>query len=191
MTKGEQSKRKIIETAGELFWKNGYTKTGVSEILKASGLPKGSFYFYFKKKSDVAEAVLQYYGNKILDLLRFIAEDSDSWESFCDSFLRIYQEELAEQQYYGCPLAVVGMEIAFQEEELVKHYHGAMEEVKKIFVQVLGKEKIPEEELGTAADLCLAVYEGNLVLYRLSKDQKVLLRMNAQLKKVIRGGAWK
>ena len=67
MTKGEQSKRKIIETAGELFWKNGYTKTGVSEILKASGLPKGSFYFYFKKKSDVAEAVLQYYGNKILE----------------------------------------------------------------------------------------------------------------------------
>ena len=103
----------------------------------------------------------------------------------------LWQEELAEQQYYGCPLAVVGMEIAFQEEELVKHYHGAMEEVKKVFVQVLGKEKIPEEELGTAADLCLAVYEGNLVLYRLSKDQNVLLRMNAQLKKVIRGGAWK
>ena len=70
-------------------------------------------------------------------------------------------------------------------------FRSAMEEVKKVFVQVLGKEKIPEEELGTAADLCLAVYEGNLVLYRLSKDQKVLLRMNAQLKKVIRDGAWK
>ena len=39
MTKGEQSKRKIVETAGELFWKNGYTKTGISEILKATGLP--------------------------------------------------------------------------------------------------------------------------------------------------------
>ena len=49
MTKGELSKKKIIEAAGDLFWKNGYTKTGINEILKATGLPKGSFYFYFKK----------------------------------------------------------------------------------------------------------------------------------------------
>ena len=47
MTKGELSKKRIIETAGDLFWRNGYTKTGVSEILKATGLPKGSFYFHF------------------------------------------------------------------------------------------------------------------------------------------------
>lgn len=188
MTKGEVSKRKIIQAAGDLFWKNGYAKTGISEILKATGLPKGSFYFYFKKKSDVAKAVLQYYSERILDLLRSIAEVSDSWESFCDSFLHIYQEELADKQYYGCPLAVVGMEIAFQEEGAVKHYHEAMEEVKEIFMQVLLKEGIPEDDLEETAHLCLAIYEGNLVLYRLSKDQDLLLRMDAQLKKVIRGG---
>lgn len=188
MTKGELSKKRIIETAGDLFWKNGYTKTGVNEILKATGLPKGSFYFYFKKKSDVAKAVLQYYSSKIIDLLRSVAAASDSWASFCDSFLHIYQEELADKQYYGCPLAVVGMEIAFQEEELVKHYHEAMEEVRKIFMQALRKNKIAKEELEELADLCLAIYEGNLVLYRLSKDQGLLLRMNVQLKKVIPGG---
>ncbi len=187
MTKGELSKKKIIEAAGDLFWKNGYTKTGISEILKVTGLPKGSFYFYFKKKSDVAKAVIQYYGSRILDLLRAIAKASDSWDSFCDSFLHIYQEELADKQYYGCPLAVVGMEIAFQEEELVKCYYEAMEEVKKIFMQVLQKDGIAEEKLEDAAAFCLAVYEGNLVLYRLSKDQSLLLRMNAQLKKAIQG----
>lgn len=188
MTKGELSKKKIIETAGDLFWKNGYTKTGISEILKATGLPKGSFYFYFKKKSDVAKAVLQYYNVRILELLRSSAEDSDSWEVFCDSFLHRYQEELADKQYYGCPLAVVGMEIAFQERELVKYYHGAMEEVKMVFMQALHKYGIAEETLEETASLCLAIYEGNLVLYRLSKDQNLLSRMNVQLKKVISGG---
>lgn len=185
MTKGELSKKKIIEAAGDLFWKNGYAKTGISEILKSTGLPKGSFYFHFKNKSDVAKAVLQYYNNRILDLLRSIAEASNSWESFCDSFLHIYREELADKQYYGCPLAVVGMEIAFQEKDLVKHYHGAMEEVKKIFMQPLRKDGIAEEALEETADLCLAIYEGNLVLYRLSKDQNLLLRMNVQLKEVM------
>lgn len=185
MTKGEQSKRKIIEAAGDLFWKNGYTKTGISEILKATGLPKGSFYFYFKKKSEVAEAVLQYYSSKVMGLMQSTAAVSDSWPSFCDSFLRVFQEELREQQYYGCPLAVVGMEIAFQEEELLKHYNAAMDEVKKIFMQVLRKDGTAEGKLERAADLCLAIYEGNLVLYRLSKDQNLLRRMNTQLKEVI------
>lgn len=188
MTKGELSKKRIIEAAGDLFWKNGYTKTGVSEILKATGLPKGSFYFYFKKKSDVAKAVLQYYSGKILDLLRSIAEDCGSWESFCDAFLRAFEEDLADKRYYGCPLAVVGMEIAFQEEELVKYYHEAMEEVREIFMQALRKDGMEKEDLEEMASLCLAIYEGNLVLYRLSKDQSLLLRMNAQLKKVMRGG---
>lgn len=186
MTKGELSKKRFIETAGDLFWKNGYTKTGISEILKATGLPKGSFYFYFKKKSDIAEAVLQYYDRKIIDLLRSIADDSDSWGSFCDTFMHAFQEKLADKQYYGCPLAVVGMEIAFQEEGLVGHYHTSMEKVKRIFMQMLRKDGMPEEASEETADLCLAIYEGNLVLYRLSKDQDLLLRMNTQLKKVIR-----
>lgn len=187
MTKGELSKKKIIETAGDLFWKNGYTKTGVSEILKATGLPKGSFYFHFKKKADVAEAVIEYYGHRILDLLRSIAEEADSWAAFCDSFLRVFQEGLADKRYYGCPLAVVGMEVAFQEEALALRYHQAMEEVKEIFLLALEKDGVAEEKLEETAALCLAIYEGNLVLYRLSKDQNLLPRLNAQLKRVVSG----
>lgn len=192
MTKGELSKKRIIETAGDLFWRNGYTKTGVSEILKATGLPKGSFYFHFKKKADVAEAVIAYYGHRILDLLRSASEATDSWPAFCDSFLQALQEDLADKRYYGCPLAVVGTEIAFQEKELAKHYNLAMGEIQKIFEQVLRKDgiakKAGEAELEELAALCLAVYEGNLVLYRLSKDQGLLLRMNRQLKAVVGGG---
>lgn len=196
MTKGELSKNKIIEAAGDLFWKNGYTKTGINEILKATGLPKGSFYFYFKKKSEVAEAVLQYYGSRVLDLLEAVAAISDSWADFCDSFLRAFEEELADKQYYGCPLAVVGMEIAFQEEELAQHYNQAMGRIQKIFEQVLRKDGIAkregeaeaEAEVEELAALCLAIFEGNLVLYRLSKDQDIMLRMNRQLKKITGGG---
>lgn len=41
--KGEASKAKIVEAAGELFWKQGYAATGIRDILDATGLPKGSF----------------------------------------------------------------------------------------------------------------------------------------------------
>ena len=50
MKKGEESRQRLIECAAELFWKNGYSATGISEILKQTDLPKGSFYFYFKSR---------------------------------------------------------------------------------------------------------------------------------------------
>ena len=61
MKKGEESRQRLIECAAELFWKNGYSATGISEILKQTDLPKGSFYFYFKSKDDLATAVTEYY----------------------------------------------------------------------------------------------------------------------------------
>ena len=190
MKKGEQSKARIIETAGELFWKNGYTKTGINEILKATGLPKGSFYFHFKSKAEVARAVVSYYSHTILDLLQSVADASDSWDVFCDSLLEAFQSDLQNRRYYGCPLAVVGTEIAFGEEDVLKDYCRAMERVKDIFAQVLEKSGVKEEQLLETADLCFTIYEGNLLLLRIEKEQGRLKQMNTQLKQVVKASSW-
>ena len=50
MKKGEESRQRLIECAAELFWKNGYSTTGISEILKQTDLPKGSFIFISKAR---------------------------------------------------------------------------------------------------------------------------------------------
>ncbi|MDD3219894.1 MAG: TetR/AcrR family transcriptional regulator [Lachnospiraceae bacterium] len=184
MTKGETSKTKIIEAAGELFWRDGYTKTGISAILKATGLPKGSFYFYFKSKTEVAEAVLQYYSNIIIDFLRAKAEGAITWDVFCESFIRGFKEELGDRPYYGCPLAVIGMEISFQEENLVKKYRTELEKIRDIFAKVLQKDKVPQEKLEAVAGLCLSVYEGNLLLYRIGRSPEQLEQMERELKEV-------
>ena len=39
MKKGEESRQLLIECAAELLWKNGYSATGISEILKQTDLP--------------------------------------------------------------------------------------------------------------------------------------------------------
>ena len=50
MKKGEESRQRLIECAAKLFWKNGYSATGISEILRQTDLPKGSFYFISKAR---------------------------------------------------------------------------------------------------------------------------------------------
>ncbi len=57
-----QDKRARILAAGtEVMLRKGYNGTGVQEITKGAGVPKGSFYHYFESKEDFAIQALHYY----------------------------------------------------------------------------------------------------------------------------------
>ncbi|HCI6803528.1 TPA: TetR/AcrR family transcriptional regulator [Klebsiella quasipneumoniae subsp. similipneumoniae] len=51
----------IIDVARALITHKGYSAVGIAEIVNAAGIPKGSFYYYFKSKEEFAEALLEYY----------------------------------------------------------------------------------------------------------------------------------
>ena len=70
------NKTSIIETGIELMRKNGYQGTGISDILEACDIPKGSFYNYFKSKSGFAEKVIDHYGDQQLEFIRIRLKDS-------------------------------------------------------------------------------------------------------------------
>jgi AcrR family transcriptional regulator len=57
--RGEQTRKRIVAAATCLFTKNGYGRTSLSQILEATGLTKGGFYFHFKTKEDLGCAVVQ------------------------------------------------------------------------------------------------------------------------------------
>jgi AcrR family transcriptional regulator len=48
------SRGKLVKSARDLFRHQGYNKTTIDDISAASGLNRGSIYFYFKGKEDLA-----------------------------------------------------------------------------------------------------------------------------------------
>ena len=59
--KQTSSRERILEAAVGLFYANGYSATGVAEILKKAEVNSGSFYFFFKSKEELLLAVLDWY----------------------------------------------------------------------------------------------------------------------------------
>lgn len=57
MTKAEQTKRTILETAMQLFLKEGYEAATMREIAKRAGMSPGATYYYFPSK----EHIIQHY----------------------------------------------------------------------------------------------------------------------------------
>jgi TetR/AcrR family transcriptional repressor of nem operon len=84
----------ILETAKPILLGKGFSAVGLSEILAAAAVPKGSFYHYFKSKDAFGEALLEYYfENYITRLDTLFAEDGHSaadrlmryWQGWCNS----------------------------------------------------------------------------------------------------------
>lgn len=52
------NRERILDSAWELFWQNGYHATSIADIAKRARLPKGSIYNYFTSKDELLEAAL-------------------------------------------------------------------------------------------------------------------------------------
>ena len=52
---------RILAEGARIIHENGYNNTGIQEILIAAGVPKGSFYFYFKSKEDFGLQLVDFY----------------------------------------------------------------------------------------------------------------------------------
>jgi len=67
------TRQRILEAGAQLIHRQGFNHTGIQEILTAAGVPKGSFYFYFKSKEDFGLALIDHFGvfwrNKAEELL--------------------------------------------------------------------------------------------------------------------------
>lgn len=60
-----RTKRRIFNTAVEMFAKKGYDSTSVEEITAIAGVAKGSLYYHFPKKEDIFDTLLEE-GRKLL-----------------------------------------------------------------------------------------------------------------------------
>jgi AcrR family transcriptional regulator len=58
--RGGETRRRILEVAAEAFAERGYAGTSLNDVLKASGVTKGGFYFHFPSKEALALATLRH-----------------------------------------------------------------------------------------------------------------------------------
>jgi TetR/AcrR family transcriptional repressor of nem operon len=63
----EDTKAKILYEGARLVHDKGFGSTGIQEILNAAGVPKGSFYFYFKSKEEFGLELIDFFMKFILN----------------------------------------------------------------------------------------------------------------------------
>lgn len=83
-TNFESKRLELIKIAFELFMKQGYENTTISNILKSAGISKGAMYHYFESKDEILDAVLNYIIDLDVKPYEGVLDDSNlsAWEKF-------------------------------------------------------------------------------------------------------------
>lgn len=62
----QETRQHILDVARSLMTHKGYTAVGLAEVVASAGVPKGSFYYYFKSKEEFGQALLEEYFSEYL-----------------------------------------------------------------------------------------------------------------------------
>src|SRR5262245_13648966 len=109
-----ETRERLVEAARRLFWEQGYSSTGVAQVLEVAGARSGSLYYFFPTKEDLLLAVLAQYKD-LLDpaVVRPVFERvSDPIERIF-GILDGYRKQLVATKYqHGCPIGNLALEVS-------------------------------------------------------------------------------
>ena len=108
----QRTRELLLEKGAEIMHRKGFNDTGIQDVLAATGVPKGSFYHYFKSKEDFGLEVLELYGQVMSETLR---TNMDSFDLPVVERIRAFFREMtrhaAENGFPGCPLGNLSQEM--------------------------------------------------------------------------------
>jgi TetR/AcrR family transcriptional regulator, transcriptional repressor for nem operon len=117
------SKLRLLQTAHELIWRQSYGSVGVDQICEQSRVKKGSFYHFFRSKSELTVAAYEYYWDQIrLTLDRIFSSEIPPLERLEAYFGNIRRNQTKHFEMtgrvLGCPFASLGSELSTQDEAI-------------------------------------------------------------------------
>jgi AcrR family transcriptional regulator len=176
MPRTTDARARAIATAERLFRIQGYTATGLTQILEESGAPKGSFYFHFPRgKAQLAEETIDRYVAKRIAVLRSISADTtgDALEFVHRIFHTFAAEMVASEFQYGCLMQNLANELPSIDAELTKRVaRGFIDSTEVIAEHFRGCGFAPARASSTAAAL-VAALEGARTIARLERTPAV------------------
>ena len=176
-------KGRLMEAAMDLMWLNGYGAASVDAICEQAGAKKGSFYYFFKSKSDLAATALEADWNKKRSQMDSIFSPTvPPLERFDRYFDFVYQNLTKLRERYGailgCPYVSVGSEVSTQDQVVREAIDRIMDHKLQFFVSAV-RDAASQGLIETAdpvarAQALFSSYQGTIAQARIQNDMDLI-----------------
>jgi len=187
LTKGEQTRERIMDIAQDGVLQKGFAATSIDEIIAAAGITKSGFFYHFRDKNDLAKALLQRYLDqewRVFEELFKRAEElsNDPLHSFL-IFLKLFADTMGDlpSGHPGCLVAsYVYQDHLFSHEVRTMTTEGHLIWRTRFRARLDHiAERYPPKiavDLDDVADMLSSVADGGIILSKSLHDPGVLPR---------------
>ena len=176
-------KERLLDAAMDLIWENSYGTTSVDAICERAGAKKGSFYYFFKSKSELAAAALEdCWNKKKAEMDSIFSATVPPLERF-NRYFDFVHDRLAEVQkkcgsILGCPFISVGSEVSTQDQIVRETIDRIMDRKLNYFVSAVrdaaAEGLINAPDPAAKARALFSCYQGMMAQARIQNDIELL-----------------
>ncbi|MEL5987914.1 TetR/AcrR family transcriptional regulator [Kurthia gibsonii] len=180
MTSKNQSRERILQTATRLFHMNGYHATGLNQIIKESGAPKGSLYYHFPDgKEQLASEAIERFGAMVAaNILEDTQNEVDPLKAFQAHILKIANKFAVVENIPLCadslPIGLMAAETALVNERLRLKCEAVFERFEEIYIEKLVASDYSKEQARLISSTLNALIEGAVTLSLTKKSNQPL-----------------
>jgi len=189
MTKGEQTRKKIVAAAAPIFNQRGYEGSSLNHLMEATGLKKGGIYRHFSSKEELAAEAFDYtweaaWSARLLHLDEK-ANGIEKLKQLIANFVE-YRSPVAG----GCPILNTAIDAddgnPVLRARVVKALRSWVTRLQSIVKQAARRgETRPGVDSKTVATLIVASLEGALIISRLERNDDALRRVQQHLNRYL------
>ena len=193
-TRSSRVRERILDAASQLIMQDGFSATSVDAVLASAGASKGAFFHHFPSKEALGCAVVERYAADDIALIeRLLSEAADASSNPAEqylSFLRAY-EDVAEQlplEQTGCLFASFAYDRLPADgatRDVIAAATGTWRALVrgKVEEALAARGASADVDAAALADQLFVVYEGGLVLARITGEPGLLTTQLAQYRR--------
>ena len=177
------TRQRIIDASATLLRRQGYAATGLNELVRRSGAPKGSLYFHFPGgKEELALAAMERSGERLRAAIAAILASTEDLDAALAALVDALGAGLEASGYEdGCPIATVTLEAAGDSPAVrataVTVFDSWLEQLEVR----LARGGLSPAQARRRALFVLSAIEGALILARASRDLAPLQAVREEL----------
>ncbi len=195
-TKGEKTRRRIVEKAAGVFNTKGYFGSSMNDLVRETGLEKGGIYNHFASKEELALEAFDYATGTMRERFQAALEGKERALERLFAVIDVLGG-LAEDPPVagGCPILNTAVESDGAHMELKERAREAMSGWLRLIGGII-KEGVRKGELRSDTDpretasVVVATLEGAVMLSGLYDDPAYMKRSVDHLKDHLRSLAW-
>ncbi|MGA3266219.1 MAG: TetR/AcrR family transcriptional regulator [Verrucomicrobiota bacterium] len=183
MGRVSDAKMRLMDAVTELIWTGSYGNTTIDQICAKAGVKKGSFYYFFDSKCELAAAALEANWEtkrRELDtIFSPMVPPLERLREYCEFSYRTQRESKDKYgRVLGCPQFALGAEVCTQEVRLQRKIQEILAYKRRYLESAIRDAHaaglIQAPDAGARAAMILAYYEGLLTQARIQNDAEIL-----------------